>query len=205
MFFRRVPHRHVRQTQIHEHGLMSFGKHGVNRMAVRRAFFIGRENGSRGWQRFCAVGQKECDIVRIKGQSDCYPEKRDEKVMKKQENGSFGGKKGCGFMQIYPVIDVQETGRQLRTECERRQVTPKELQEFLGLAALQSIYNWFQGRTLPSLDNFYALSCYLGIRMEELVVPKRRAREVPVREAARAMERRMVAYLGFCLQAERPD
>ncbi len=124
--------------------------------------------------------------------------------MERQENGSIEGRKGCGFMQVYPVIDVQETGRQLRAECERRQVTPKELQEFLGLAALQSIYSWFQGRTLPSLDNFYALSCYLGIRMEELVVPKRRAREVPVRGAARALERRMVAYLGFCLQAERP-
>ena len=98
--------------------------------------------------------------------------------MERQENGSIEGRKGCGFMQVYPVIDVQETGRQLRAECERRQVTPKELQEFLGLAALQSIYSWFQGRTLPSLDNFYALSCYLGIRMEELVVPKRRAREV---------------------------
>lgn len=105
-------------------------------------------------------------------------------------------------MLIYPVIDVQETGRQLKRVCERSRVTPKEIQNFLGLAALQSIYNWFQGRALPSLDNFYALSCYLGTRMEELVVPEHRSREVLVRDARRARERRLMAYFGFWLQAE---
>lgn len=113
-----------------------------------------------------------------------------------------GEQKGCGFMLTYPVIDVRETGRQLKLECDRKQVTPRELQEFLGLAALQSIYNWFQGRALPSLDNFYALSCYLGTGMETLVVPKGCSKEVLVREAARRLERRMMAYFGFCLQAE---
>ncbi|MBQ7840662.1 MAG: helix-turn-helix transcriptional regulator [Lachnospiraceae bacterium] len=103
---------------------------------------------------------------------------------------------------VYPVIDVEGTGRHLKTECEKRNITPKEIQEFLGLAALQSVYGWFQGRTLPSLDNFYALSRYLGMRMEELVVPQNCSREVLVRGATRALERRMMAYLGFLLQAE---
>lgn len=110
--------------------------------------------------------------------------------------------KGCGFMLMYPVIDVQGTGRQLKQECDRRHVTAREIQEFLGLAALQSIYSWFQGRALPSLDNFYALSCYLGMRMEELVVTDRRSREVPVRQANGVRDRRMMAYFGFFLQAE---
>lgn len=110
-------------------------------------------------------------------------------------------KKGCGFMLVYPVIDAQETGKHLKEECERRRVTPREIQEFLGLAALQSVYEWFRGNTLPSLDNFYALSCFLGARMEELVVPQHRGREVPVRDAFRSLERRMMAYQGFCLQA----
>lgn len=127
-------------------------------------------------------------------------------AMVEVESGTEGvleaERKGCGFMLIYPVIDVQETGRQLKRECDRRHVSPRELQEFLGLAALQSVYGWFQGRALPSLDNFYALSCYLGMRMEELLVPRRASREVPVRAANSRMERRMMAYFGFCLQAE---
>lgn len=109
---------------------------------------------------------------------------------------------GKGFMLIYPVIDVQETGKQLKRTCERKRVSAKELQEFLGLAALQSIYSWFQGRALPSLDNFYALSCYLGTRMEELVIPQHRSREVLVREAERGFGRRQLAYYGFLMEAD---
>lgn len=110
--------------------------------------------------------------------------------------------KGCGFILAYPVINVKETGRQLKRSCERRNVTVRQIQEFLGLAALQSIYGWFQGRALPTLDNFYALSCYLGVRMEDLVVPEGRSREVPAWDATRALERRQMAYYAFCLQAE---
>lgn len=109
--------------------------------------------------------------------------------------------KGCGFMLAYPVIDVDRTGRQLKRACEARNITVREIQEFLGLAARQSIYGWFQGRTLPSLDNFYAISCYLGLRMDEMVIPQGRSREIPVWNAARALERRQMAYYGFCLRA----
>lgn|GEM_PF-480006 len=127
-------------------------------------------------------------------------------VMLEVERGTgrafASSQKGCGFMLTYPVIDVQETGMRLKRACDRRRVSPRELQEFLGLAALQSVYGWFQGRALPSLDNFYALSCYLGMRMEELLVPRKDSREVPVKAGNSRMERRMMAYFGFCLQAE---
>lgn len=147
-----------------------------------------------------AVRRAVFDRVRIIGQLICYPFHREMTEVFEFEFAAW--KKGCGFMLTYPVIDVQKTGKHLKMECERRQVTPREIQEFLGLAALQSVYGWFQGRTLPSLDNFYALSCFLGMRMEEMVVPKRREKEVVVRDALRSLERRMMAYLGFCFQAE---
>lgn len=120
-----------------------------------------------------------------------------------QGRGGTEKRKERGFMLIYPVIDVQETGIRLKRSCEHRQVSVRELQEFLGLSALQSIYSWFQGRTLPSLDNFYALSRYLGVCMEELVVPrKRQSGEVPVWNASGRMERRQMAYYAFWLRAE---
>lgn len=115
---------------------------------------------------------------------------------------AVGEQKECGFMLVYPIIDVQETGKQLRRTCDRKRVSPREVQDFLGLAALQSVYGWFQGRALPSLDNFYALSCYLGTRMEELVVPKPRSREVRVWEMAWERKFRQMSYYGFCFQAE---
>lgn len=141
------------------------------------------------------------EVQRVTQKKSCGADRTDKADRSgKAESGRAG--EGCGFMLVYPVIDMQETGRQLKMECERRQVSPRELQEFLGLAALQSVYGWFQGRSLPSLDNFYALSRYLNMQMEELVVPQRNGREIRVRDARRAMERRLMAYFGFCLQAE---
>lgn len=116
---------------------------------------------------------------------------------------SFGDlRKGSGWMLIYPVIDMQKTGLRLKRECEKRQVTIQEIREFLGLAATQSIYGWFQGKALPSLDNFYALSHYLGLRMEDLVVPRGEARAVLNRGTACGLRGRMLVYLAFCFEAE---
>jgi transcriptional regulator with XRE-family HTH domain len=66
-------------------------------------------------------------------------------------------------MTGYPLIDVLRTGQRLKEACIKKNIEAKEIKQFLGLAAMQSIYNWFQGKALPSLDNFYALSSYLGI------------------------------------------
>lgn len=105
-------------------------------------------------------------------------------------------------MQGYPVIDVHRTGLRLKEACEKQHRTAKDVQKFLGLAALQSVYGWFRGKTLPSLDNFYALSCYLGMRMEDMVVTKGEQGRVMEREAFQALQRRMMAYVAFCFEEE---
>lgn len=65
----------------------------------------------------------------------------------------------------YPLIDVLRTGQRLKEACIKKNIEAKEIKQFLGLAAMQSIYNWFQGKALPSLDNFYALSSGTERRM----------------------------------------
>ena len=116
--------------------------------------------------------------------------------------------KGSGWMLVYPAIDVCKTGQRLKRECENRRVTIREIQEFLGLAAAQSVYGWFRGEALPSLDNFYALSRYLGLGMEELVVPKESAEEVFRRgrkeDTAQGLRGRMLVYLSLCFEADAP-
>ena len=77
----------------------------------------------------------------------------------------------------------------------------KEIKQFLGLAAMQSIYNWFQGKALPSLDNFYALSSYLGTELDSLIVPQGRYQEHEILEDA-SFFRRQAVYFGFLLEAE---
>lgn len=110
-------------------------------------------------------------------------------------------------MRKYPVIDVEQTGKKLLKECEIREISTKELQQFLGLSGRQSIYTWFQGKALPTLDNFYALSRYLGVSMDELVKEKGNPlqREESVEEQnftceVHALIRRMMTYLNGLLQ-----
>jgi len=70
----------------------------------------------------------------------------------------------------YPVIDVLATGKniaRLRKECG---ITVRELSKYLGMENTNSIYRWFRGETLPSLDNLYAISILLGVSVNEIIV-----------------------------------
>lgn len=58
----------------------------------------------------------------------------------------------------YPVIDIKRTGQKIKHIMQMRGMTVKDVQEFLELSTPQSIYHWFDGRNLPTMDNLYALS-----------------------------------------------
>jgi len=69
----------------------------------------------------------------------------------------------------YPVINVKRTGKRIQKICESQGICAKEIQEFMGFSARQSVYDWFRGKNLPTLDNLYALSRLLKVPMEDLV------------------------------------
>lgn len=71
----------------------------------------------------------------------------------------------------YPVIDMEKTGRTIKALCISRGITARAIQEYMHFSNTQSVYNWFAGKTMPSLDNFYALSLMLQVPMEEMIVP----------------------------------
>ncbi len=71
------------------------------------------------------------------------------------------------------VIDMKRTGKRLKAKCDRQGVTVRQIQEKLHIGSFQSVYSWFQGKTLPSLDNFYALAKLLGVPMESMIVEKK--------------------------------
>ena len=60
--------------------------------------------------------------------------------------------------RTYPIIDMKETGRVIKTIMKARGFTVKDVQRFLELETPQAIYHWFDGRSMPTLDNIYALS-----------------------------------------------
>lgn len=73
---------------------------------------------------------------------------------------------------LYPVIDMHRTGKWIQKICRLYGKNARILQQELGLTSVQSVYDWFHGRTLPSLDNMCALSQLLGLNIEDLLIGK---------------------------------
>ena len=69
----------------------------------------------------------------------------------------------------FPVIDNRATGINLRRIMDARNLSVKDLKEYLGLGSIQSIYHWLNGICLPSIDNLYALSCLFHLPMDDLI------------------------------------
>ncbi|MCD8018526.1 MAG: helix-turn-helix domain-containing protein [Clostridiales bacterium] len=70
----------------------------------------------------------------------------------------------------YPQIDMPMTGKRLRSLSRQSGITVKEIQKALGLASNQAIYDWFNGKNLPTLNNFLALSRLFHVSMEEMLI-----------------------------------
>lgn len=64
---------------------------------------------------------------------------------------------------------MYQTGQNIRHIMQMKGMAVKDVQEYLGLAAPQSIYHWFAGRSLPTVDNLYALSGLFCVPMDALV------------------------------------
>lgn len=72
----------------------------------------------------------------------------------------------------YPVIDLYSTGKNLRRLCAIRGISVRDLQKYCSFTNPQSVYRWFSGKVLPSVDNLYALSILLGVSMNDIIVSK---------------------------------
>jgi len=57
-----------------------------------------------------------------------------------------------------PIIDREKTGKQIRRIMELRGLSVHDVQRFLSLGCVQSVYHWFDGKSMPTIDNLYALS-----------------------------------------------
>ena len=76
-------------------------------------------------------------------------------------------------IKYYPVIDVAATGRNILQLRESRGYSVADLQEFFGFEAPQAIYKWQSGKSLPSTDNLFALSQFLEVSIEDILVAEK--------------------------------
>lgn len=71
----------------------------------------------------------------------------------------------------FPVIDPIATGKNILSLRQEKGLSVKDLQEYFGFDEPQAVYRWQYGKTLPSVDNLYALSALLDVPMERILVP----------------------------------
>ncbi len=74
-------------------------------------------------------------------------------------------------LPAYPVIDLTATGANILRLRKSRGLTVKQLQTYFGFEEPQAIYKWQWGRSLPTVDNLYALSVLLEVPVEQILVP----------------------------------
>ena len=78
---------------------------------------------------------------------------------------------------MHPIIDKRKTGINLRRIMDKRNISVKDVQNYLELNCVQSVYHWLNGISLPSVDNLYALSELLEVSIDALLCGNRK--EIP--------------------------
>ena len=97
----------------------------------------------------------------------------------------------------YPTIDMHRTGQNIRRIMRLRGLSVRDVQEFLELSTPQSIYHWFDGRNMPTVDNLYALSELFRVPVDEMLKGNRSVEFCLCEDSS---YKRILTYYEKCLQ-----
>ena len=75
---------------------------------------------------------------------------------------------------MYPTINMKATGMRIRQIMEQRKLTVKDVQKYLNLSSVQSIYHWLRGKSMPTVDNLYALSELFQLPIDAIIAGNRK-------------------------------
>ena len=75
---------------------------------------------------------------------------------------------------MFPTIDKKRTGIHLRRIMDERELSVKDVQQYLGLGSVQSVYHWMNGISMPTIDNLYALSELFQMSVDDMLCGNRR-------------------------------
>ena len=76
------------------------------------------------------------------------------------------------------VLDMVATGQNIKRLVRERGYTVKDVQTYLKLSTAQSICHWFDGKSMPTIDNLYAMSDLLCIPIDAMLKGNREYRPV---------------------------
>ncbi|MCD8082040.1 MAG: helix-turn-helix domain-containing protein [Clostridiales bacterium] len=70
---------------------------------------------------------------------------------------------------VYCALDRRRTGRKLQLYMELSGIGPRDIQRYLSLSCVQTVYRWLSGTNVPTIDNLYAMSRLFHVRMDDLI------------------------------------
>lgn len=70
----------------------------------------------------------------------------------------------------FPMINLPETGKRIKQFRIEKGISVRNLADIMQFEAVQAVYNWQEGKTLPSLENIMLLSEIFEKSFEELIV-----------------------------------
>lgn len=73
-------------------------------------------------------------------------------------------------MDFKHTINKEATGLKLYRLIEQSDMTFAELAEHLELQSPRVIYDWVNGKKMPSLENLYNLAKLLNVNMEDILI-----------------------------------
>ena len=83
---------------------------------------------------------------------------------------------------LRPVLDLDATGAKIKTLMKQRGITPRQMQLILNFPYVQTIYNWFAGKNMPTIDNLVVLAQVLGVAMDDIIVTRMVEVDIAVEE-----------------------
>lgn len=69
-----------------------------------------------------------------------------------------------------PTIDMTATGANIHKMIKDRKMTISYIQDIFGFNTPQSIYKWFRGDALPTIDNMVILAKILDTTIDTIIV-----------------------------------
>ena len=66
-------------------------------------------------------------------------------------------------------VDAIRTGKTIKCYMKQNGFTPADIQRYLSLSCVQTIYRWLRGKAVPSVDNLYALSTLFGVSLDDII------------------------------------
>ena len=70
----------------------------------------------------------------------------------------------------FPTLNLKATGNRIHTLRVNCGYSVEEVAGYMGFAGPQAVYKWEWGKSLPTVDNLYALSKLFGVAIEKILV-----------------------------------